>query len=566
MVNKKISIYICFIIFIGNLVNIGTTRSIDFSLDSTNFLFSYPLNTVCGFVSCPAENYPDVGIENYHYIDLLQYMTDGGQDASFVVMELGTPDLSHTALENLGFTYFLSLNADGTVNRETDNRVEVYDETYLNNPDSVEILNNHATHVCGILHQIAPNANLIYVQIEGQMELRDHPIFPAQYDIFFIKDSAIEGIKWVKNNADIYNIKVLSGSFNWGGYNFDYRSEDLNQQSYFDQIYNPDLSIELSAAYEIELQGLVQSSVTPVFAAGNQRWFNQEQGIIVEITERVLGPAKLNPDIPGLISVGSLSHFTQDITDSPIYSGYYEEFYHYDEGNRWIFSTYSRDERDEIDIMGAGVTVASPIIQNQYATAEGTSQAAPIVAGVALMLSLLGFDPIEIDNLIREYAKPLDIEQDFDTEQYRGQGALDLTGYLCGDFDGDYVENWAEYYYGTDLYNPNTDGDTALDLYGNPVELTDYLEIYWFSSDPTDPNCKPADWDSDEDGLNDWDEYLGRYNEDYNYESTNWFSADSDGDGFTDYEECMGWGPLKAKQESDPNDPTSNPSGFPFVP
>ncbi len=517
-----------------------------------NYISGDPINSLNGYLTCSPDMYPDTQIETYHYIDILQYMTNSGDGASYVVMELGTPYLLHTELQDLNFAYFASFSAQGDIIRSETSKEDVFRTDYYDSPATVERWNNHATHVCGIIHQIAPNANLIYLQIASQ-ENQNYP-FGESY-ITYIDDSAQAAFNWTVDNKDTYNIRTVSCSFSWNDFNFDYETNDpfLIEEGYEDY-FQTDLDNYLSYRYTNGLERIINNGITPVFCTGNQIPIHTAS-YILDLSEKVKGPAKLNPEIPGLISVGAVAHYTPDATIGDIV---------YEVGNRWFYSTFTRDSSDEIDVMSSGVGVASILSYNEYGTAEGTSQATPIVAGVVLMLSLLGFDPIEIDNLIREYAKPLDIELDFDTEQYRGQGALDLTGYLCGDFDGDYVENWAEHYYGTDLNNPNTDGDTALDLYGNPVELTDYLEIYWFSSDPTDPNCKPADWDSDEDGLNDWDEYLGRYNEDYNYESTNWFSADSDGDGFTDYEECMGWG--RFNEESDPNDFTSNPLGFPFVP
>ena len=99
------------------------------------------------------------------------------------------------------------------------------------------------------------------------------------------------------------------------------------------------------------------------------------------------------------------------------------------------------------------------------------------------------------------------------------------------DYDNDNIENISEISWGTELDNPDTDGDGLLD--GD--------EIYKYYTNPLVPD---ADEDFDGDGLTNVQEV-----DDYGTDPTN---PDTDGDGYTDKEEV--------DNGSDPLDPNSIPT------
>ena len=89
------------------------------------------------------------------------------------------------------------------------------------------------------------------------------------------------------------------------------------------------------------------------------------------------------------------------------------------------------------------------------------------------------------------------------------------------------MSNGEEIGYGTDLYNPDTDGDG----------LGDGHEVYTLGSDPLDPDSPvPGGADRDADGLSNADEALHGTDPD---------DGDSDDDGYGDGDEVVnGWNPL----------------------
>ncbi|TET28626.1 MAG: hypothetical protein E3J70_09105 [Candidatus Heimdallarchaeota archaeon] len=93
------------------------------------------------------------------------------------------------------------------------------------------------------------------------------------------------------------------------------------------------------------------------------------------------------------------------------------------------------------------------------------------------------------------------------------------------DEDDDGLVNLDEYYAGTDIYNPDTDSDY----------LTDGDEVHNHTTNPLNA-------DTDFDTLTDWEELMKF--------GTNPFMADSDGDGFSDRSEI--------ESGTDPNDPRDN--------
>lgn len=93
------------------------------------------------------------------------------------------------------------------------------------------------------------------------------------------------------------------------------------------------------------------------------------------------------------------------------------------------------------------------------------------------------------------------------------------------DEDDDGLVNLGEYYYGTDVYNSDTDSDY----------LTDGDEVHNHTTNPLNA-------DTDFDTLTDWEELM-KFN-------TNPFLEDSDGDGFSDRSEI--------ESGTDPNDPRDN--------
>ncbi len=148
-----------------------------------------------------------------------------------------------------------------------------------------------------------------------------------------------------------------------------------------------------------------------------------------------------------------------------------------------------------------------------------------------------GYDPTK-DN------KPADGDDIFMTF---GAG---FTYYVFGnaDYDNDGVTNSREREIGTDINNPDTDGDGLKDgeevftYYTDPLKadtdgdnLTDYDEIFKHKTQPTRA-------DTDSDGLNDGEELIRK---------TSPINPDSDGDGLLDGEEIAKYKTDPAKADTD---------------
>ncbi|MFK7755460.1 MAG: Ig-like domain-containing protein, partial [Flavobacteriales bacterium] len=135
-----------------------------------------------------------------------------------------------------------------------------------------------------------------------------------------------------------------------------------------------------------------------------------------------------------------------------------------------------------------------------------------------------------------------------------------------GDCDGDFLANGIEDNLGTDPLDPDTDGDgindgdefLGLDGGFNTGDETDPL-------DPCDPNpFAVSDADCDEDGLTNGEEDANG-NEIVDVDETDPNNSDTDGDGFLDGEEVLGPdGIANSGDESDPLDPCDpDPSAIP---
>src|SRR5690606_16284307 len=104
------------------------------------------------------------------------------------------------------------------------------------------------------------------------------------------------------------------------------------------------------------------------------------------------------------------------------------------------FSNYGK----KVDLSAPGTRVYSPYLDSSYAWWDGTSFAAPLVAGAAALLCQIdpSLTPYAVDSLLEESAINID---DLNPEYVDslGKGLIDpaaalalLTAYVCGDSDG----------------------------------------------------------------------------------------------------------------------------------
>ncbi len=246
-------------------------------------------------------------------------------------------------------------------------------------------------------------------------------------------------------------------------------------------------------------------------------------------------------------------------------------------------ASFSNFGATSVDIAAPGEGILSTWINGSTRFANGTSMAAPHVAGVvglhkANIPSLTGTEirdeilarakplaalsgRVATGGMLRADLPPADKDEDGMSDQWETNYGLnpDDPGDASGDLDGDGLTNLEEFNLGTDPTSADTDGDTLSDADEVIVYSTDPLstdsdgdgindqdELGTFGTDPTDT-------DTDDDGLSDGDEV--------NQYGTDPMSVDSDGDGMNDgWEVEYGFDPTDvAGADDDPdNDGLSN--------
>lgn len=105
------------------------------------------------------------------------------------------------------------------------------------------------------------------------------------------------------------------------------------------------------------------------------------------------------------------------------------------------------------------------------------------------------------------------------------------------DSDSDYLSDFEERSIGSNIYNPDTDGDGLTDF----DEVSGLYSVGWVSD--------PTNWDSDGDGYSDGDEFWGCYTVNYHNNPSGeagWNYFDWDADGASNYQDAFPFDPLKS--------------------
>ena len=189
----------------------------------------------------------------------------------------------------------------------------------------------------------------------------------------------------------------------------------------------------------------------------------------------------------------------------------------------------------ELDLSAPGTEILSTWLSGEYLKADGTSMAAPMVAGTcALILSVDShFSPYDVRDILIETVEDLGVEGHDNKYGYGQINAweavvyAEITNPSDSDYDGLYDRD--EMQLGTNRFNIDTDNDG----------LSDYEEVHIHVTSPLKP-------DSDNDGLSDYEEV--------NIYTTNHWIADTDFDGLSD-----GW---EVEHGFDPLDPADGISDY----
>ncbi len=274
--------------------------------------------------------------------------------------------------------------------------------------------------------------------------------------------------------------------------------------------------------------------------------------------------------------------------------------------NMGEYDEWSSCYGDEQELVAPGVNIRSTMPQDNYGTSDGTSFAAPMVAGICALLieksrELFGFklSNEEIRTVLVRTAIDLGASN---WDQYYGWGEVNAKFAIDAleiDSDGDnLIDILEEYYYYTNPLIADSDGDTLLDGYevytsstnpNNPDTdgdgLTDGEEENIYNTDPnkqdTDADGMPDLWevdnnlnptvvddegDPDGDGLTNFEEYthgidpqdtdtdddgLSDGQEVNPVNNTNPTNPDTDGDGLSDGQEALGSSPNDADSDGD---------------
>ncbi|MCE7747899.1 MAG: S8 family serine peptidase [Candidatus Heimdallarchaeota archaeon] len=180
----------------------------------------------------------------------------------------------------------------------------------------------------------------------------------------------------------------------------------------------------------------------------------------------------------------------------------------------------------ELDLSAPGTEILSTWLSGEYLKADGTSMAAPMVAGTcALILSVDShFFPYDVRDILIETILDLGVEGHDNKYGYGEINAWRATDLAedtePSDSDSDGLYDREEMQHGTNRFDSDTDDDG----------LSDYEEVHIYVTSPLKP-------DTDNDGLSDYEEI--------NIYPTNPIKPDTDYDGLTDgWEVEHGFDPL----------------------
>jgi serine protease AprX len=235
----------------------------------------------------------------------------------------------------------------------------------------------HGTHVSGIIagngeasngkyRGVAPEATIISVKVldnvgNGRI------------------NNVIKGLKWIRSNRELYNIRVANISFGT----------------------TPDNEMEEESTLIRAVEQLWDDGIVVIAAAGNS------------------GPGRTTITAPGIsrkiITVGAFDDM--NFTDSV--------------GNQMRYYSGRGPTKDciikpEVVVAGANI-VACSNKKNSYSVKSGTSMAAPIISGAVarLLIQQPELTPKEVKLKIRACCKKIDIP-----DNQQGWGALDIVKFV----------------------------------------------------------------------------------------------------------------------------------------
>jgi len=238
---------------------------------------------------------------------------------------------------------------------------------YNKSGDNASDDNGHGTHVAGIvganggINGVANDVNLVIVKVMnsdgngGELDLRD-------------------GIEWCVDNADKYNITVISASL---GADCDY-----NPELYYSNV----CSEESKLTIQPEIQAAMNKNISVVFATGND--YNKTYISWPSCLPNVIPVSSIDKDGENISSFSNRASFLKLLGIG-----------------RNVNSTMPRYN---VCMTNASCVSSGIPFSNNYAEVSGTSMATPVVAGsIALInqyLSLSGQTktPSEIEDVLYE--------------------------------------------------------------------------------------------------------------------------------------------------------------------
>lgn len=496
----------------------------------------------------------DSSLKNYLALQQMGLHTNGGNSSYKVVIFDHLVDAHHTDLSNAITKAVLLPNNHIDPIVELDQAQLAAINLYEDSLTKDYILSSeepgyfgHGTAIAGVIHQIAPNVDIISVAIRRDISFNQ------------LKPSIERFLSWLELFHDEKFIINISS-----GWSEALTANDMDS-SISGSIANRTLNLVYDGSKKKHLfvcSAGNDNSIEVMFPANLANDMDSESW-----ADEILGKLDLN-DNPakanGIISVGAI----------------------YDEGSsvgrRKSTYAYDYDSDGDMELMAPGFNIETtyqtynPYSDDlYYISFSGTSASAPVVCGLAALIcgeSSTSLSAVELEKVITEnaiYDQNCDAFGDNRLKKY-GHGMLN------------FIETLAEYE--TSLENLDSDGDTLLDV----------DELYYYHIDPlktdTDDDGLPDNWeldhgkdpavsngiDSDGDTLinseellhgtdpfdsDTDDDFLTDYQE-IMLEGTDPFDSDTDNDGYADGYECdaqRNWDPLN------PFDPNSQPENVEVI-